>query len=73
MGQVGRVVSGWMGEPARGPTRARLRAMVEEAGFRVESQRIVLRLPATLLLPSVLTIASRPGQLDRGRARVPSE
>jgi hypothetical protein len=38
-----------------------MRRRVEDAGFRVESQRMVLRLPATLLLPSVLTIASRPG------------
>jgi hypothetical protein len=38
-----------------------MRSQVEGAGFRVDSQRIVLRLPATFVLPSVLTIASRPG------------
>jgi hypothetical protein len=27
---------------------------------RIESQRIVLRVPATFALPSVLTLASRP-------------
>jgi ubiquinone/menaquinone biosynthesis C-methylase UbiE len=60
IGRAGRVVSGWLGEPARWPTRGRMRALVEEAGLHVESQRIVLRVPATFLLPSVLTVASRP-------------
>ena len=50
-----------LGEPARWPTRTHLRAQVEAAGFRVDSQRRVFRLPAPLLLPCVLTLASRPG------------
>jgi SAM-dependent methyltransferase len=60
MGEVGGLVSRWLGEPARWPTRGELRRQVESEGFQVESQRIVLRLPATLILPSVLTIARRP-------------
>jgi ubiquinone/menaquinone biosynthesis C-methylase UbiE len=60
MSRVGRAVSGWLGEPAHWPTRSRMRALVEGAGFRVDSQRIVLRLPATFALPSVLTTATRP-------------
>jgi len=56
-----RIASRVMGEPARWPTRARLAGQVEKAGFRVESQRSVFRLPAPLLLPCVLTVASRPG------------
>jgi ubiquinone/menaquinone biosynthesis C-methylase UbiE len=61
MSRAGRRLSRLAGEPARWPTKRRMRSCVEEAGFRVESQRMVLRLPAPLLLPSVLTIAARPG------------
>jgi SAM-dependent methyltransferase len=50
-----------LGEPARWPTRARLRQEMRTAGFRVDAQRAVFRLPAPLLLPCVLTLASRPG------------
>jgi len=60
MSRVGTTLSRWLGEPAHWPTRGAMRAMVEEAGLRVESQRTVLRVPATLVLPSILTIASRP-------------
>jgi len=49
------------GEPLRWPTRAALRRQAETAGFQVESQRAVFRLPAPLLLPCVLTVATRPG------------
>jgi len=68
MSRAGTVLSRWLGEPAHWPTRAGMRAMVEAAGLRVESQRIVLRVPATLVLPSILTIGSRPDVLsgDRG-------
>ncbi len=61
MSEAGRWISRLAGEPATWPTRARMRRQVEAAGFRVESQRMVLRLPAPFLLPSVLTIAERPG------------
>ena len=61
MSRAGRRMSKLMGEPAHWPTRQRMRSCVEDAGFRVESQRIVLRFPATFVLPSVLTIATRPG------------
>ncbi len=60
MSRAGGLLSRWLGEPAHWPTRGRLRALVEEAGLRVESQRLVWRLPATFVLPSILTIASRP-------------
>jgi len=56
-----RLGSQLLGEPLLWPTRARLRGQVEAAGFRVESQRRVFRLPAPVLLPCVLTVASRPG------------
>ncbi len=58
--RAGRRLSRLLGEPARWPTRARMRREVEDAGFRVESQRMVFRVPGGLLLPSVLTVASRP-------------
>jgi ubiquinone/menaquinone biosynthesis C-methylase UbiE len=50
-----------LGEPATWPTRQRLRTKTEAAGFSVDAQRSVFRLPAPLLLPCVLTSATRPG------------
>jgi ubiquinone/menaquinone biosynthesis C-methylase UbiE len=61
MTRAGRLGSRLLGEPANWPTRARMRNRAEAAGLRVESQRTVLRLPAPLLLPCVLMVASRPG------------
>ncbi len=48
-----------VGEPFYWPTRQQLRVQVEAAGFRVEAQRRVFRLPG-FLLPPVLTRAVRP-------------
>jgi len=62
MSRAGRRLSQVVGEPATWPTRRRMRRQVQDAGFRVESQSLVLRVPATLILPSVLTIAARPGR-----------
>jgi SAM-dependent methyltransferase len=53
------VGSRWAGEPFRWPTRERMRRWVEGAGFQVEQQRRVFRVPAGLVLPSVLTVAQR--------------
>jgi ubiquinone/menaquinone biosynthesis C-methylase UbiE len=53
--------SALFGEPLYWPTRSRMRRQVEEAGFRVEAQRRIFRLPAGLMLPSVLTEAVRTG------------
>jgi SAM-dependent methyltransferase len=60
MGSVAHRVSRLVGEPARWPTRGQMRELFEAAGFRVESQQLVFRVPATLILPSVLTVGSRP-------------
>jgi ubiquinone/menaquinone biosynthesis C-methylase UbiE len=49
-----------IGQPATWPTRQGMRQQVEQAGFRVESQRRVLRIPFALALPTVLTVAVRP-------------
>jgi ubiquinone/menaquinone biosynthesis C-methylase UbiE len=48
------------GQPLDWPTRAHMRRRVEAAGFHVEEQVRILRLPATFLLPTVLTVAIRP-------------
>ncbi len=50
-----------VGEPLFWPTRALMREWVEAAGFRVEAQQRILRLPATFILPTVLTVATREG------------
>jgi ubiquinone/menaquinone biosynthesis C-methylase UbiE len=60
LSHVTRVGSRLAGEPLYWPTRERMRVLVEGAGFRVESQRRVFRLPAPLLLPTVLTVGVRP-------------
>lgn len=60
MARIGRRLALLMGEPARWPTRPGMRRLMEDAGFEVESQRLVLRIPATLVLPSILTVAIRP-------------
>lgn len=60
MSRAGALISRALGEPAFWPTRGRLRRRAEAAGFRVESQGLVLRVPGTFLLPSVLTVAQRP-------------
>jgi len=59
--RAGDQVMRMIGEPAHWPTRGAMRAQVREAGFRVESQRFVMRLPATLVMPSFLTVARRAG------------
>jgi SAM-dependent methyltransferase len=51
-----------VGEPFYWPTRDRMRDEVEAAGFELELQRQIYRLPAGLLLPPVLTIARRPAR-----------
>ncbi len=60
IGRAADRVAELVGEPAHWPTRGELRRLVVDAGLRVESQRLVLRFPATFVLPSVLTIARRP-------------
>jgi ubiquinone/menaquinone biosynthesis C-methylase UbiE len=48
-----------LGEPLYWPTRQHMRRMVEAAGFRIETQRRIYRIPAGLALPPVLTTAIR--------------
>jgi hypothetical protein len=38
-----------------------MRELFEEAGFEIEAQRRVFRIPAGLTLPPVLTVARRMG------------
>jgi ubiquinone/menaquinone biosynthesis C-methylase UbiE len=61
LSRASRTVSRWLGEPLRWPTPPAVRRQVEAAGFEVASQRRIFRLPAPVLLPSVLTEALRRG------------
>ena len=61
LSRAARMASRLIGEPAHWPTRAQMRRRTEAAGLRVVEQRTVFRLPAPLLLPCVLTVATRPG------------
>lgn len=55
-----------VGEPFYWPTMAQMRRRVEHAGFTVESQRRIFRVPG-FLLPPVLTRAVRPSAARRPR------
>ena len=48
-------------EPLSGRRARRMRELVAAAGFRLEDQHWIPRLPAALLLPPVLTVCVRPG------------
>lgn len=61
LSRASRLGSWLLGEPLFWPTRGRLRRNAEAAGFRIDDQRMIFRLPAPLILPCVLTVASRPG------------
>jgi len=56
-----RIGSRAIGQPFDWPTRAEMRALFERAGFRVDAQRRVYRIPAGMLLPPVMTVGVRPG------------
>jgi ubiquinone/menaquinone biosynthesis C-methylase UbiE len=55
-----RIGSAAIGQPFDWPTRADMRALLDGAGFQVESQRRLFRIPAGVLLPPVLTVGRRP-------------
>lgn len=55
-----------VGEPFYWPTTAQMRRRVEGAGFEVESQQRIFRVPG-FLLPPVLTRALRPPAARRAR------
>jgi len=57
--RLGQAGSQLLGEPATWPTRARLRRQAERAGFRIERQTRVYRIPLGVLLPPTLTVAAR--------------
>jgi ubiquinone/menaquinone biosynthesis C-methylase UbiE len=68
MSRMTRVGSRVVGEPLYWPTRERMRDQVEAAGFEIDSQRRIFRMPAGWTLPTVLTQARRPHAAPRGRA-----
>jgi ubiquinone/menaquinone biosynthesis C-methylase UbiE len=59
VGVAARLASRIAGQPLDWPTRARMRNLFEGAGLRVVAQRWILRFPAPLLLPPVLTVGVR--------------
>jgi ubiquinone/menaquinone biosynthesis C-methylase UbiE len=59
--QLLRAASRLLGEPFYWPTRHHMRRMVETAGFRVQAQRRIYRIPAGLSLPPILTTATKEG------------
>jgi SAM-dependent methyltransferase len=58
-GRIMHLASRLVGEPFRWPTAAAMRAMVRGAGFRVDRQTRLFRLPGALLIPPVLTVATK--------------
>ena len=63
--------SRWLGDPLLWPTRARMRAWLEGAGFEVVSQRRIRRLPFGRVLPPVLSAALKPPAVAEATAREP--
>ena len=57
-GRVADVASRLAGEPFHWPTRRELARQVTAAGFHVDAQKEVFRLPGVLLIPPVLTVAT---------------
>lgn len=60
IGDLAHGLSRLAGVPFTWPARARLHADLEAAGFAVEAQRWIPRLPGPVLFPAVLSIARRP-------------
>ncbi len=56
-GRILQLASGALGEPFYWPTAREMRRDARAAGFRVERQLRLFRLPGGLLLPPVLTVA----------------
>jgi ubiquinone/menaquinone biosynthesis C-methylase UbiE len=74
-GRIVELASRAIGQPFHWPTRDELRDRVQAAGFRVERQVPILRLPGAILLPPALTVATvRPpkSRAPRARTMVPS-
>lgn len=68
--RAARSASRRVGTPLDWPTRAHMRQRVERAGFAVEAQERVLRLPLPFVLPTILTVATkRLGQHPRALRR----
>jgi len=57
-GRLVRLASRAVGQPMRWPAHGELRRLVRAAGFDVERQVRILRVPGGLLLPPVLTVAT---------------
>ena len=58
-----------VGEPFTWRTRSEMRRMIAAAGFRVDAQHTLFRVPAGLLFPPVLTVAIRTPDRHRRPTR----
>lgn len=67
LGRLAAVGSRLVGQPFRWPTADEMHALVSKAGFRVDAQHRVFRLPGLLMMP-VLTVATRPPDRPAARA-----
>ncbi len=61
LGDATRVGSRLAGQPLSWPTRRAMRSLLGDAGFSVDEQRSIARIPPSLLFPTVLTVATRRG------------
>ena len=70
-GRIVELASRVVGQPFRWPTRDELRDLVQAAGFHVECQVPIVRLPGAILLPPALTVATVPPPKSRApRVRI---
>ena len=65
-GRLMQLASRVVGEPFYWPTASEIRRQMEAAGFRVERQVRLFRLPGGILLPPVLTVATRDQRRQHG-------
>jgi len=68
-GRVMHLASRAVGEPFYWPTASEMRRQVRAAGFHVEQQVRLFRLPGALLLPPVLTVATARERRHRAPER----
>lgn len=63
-GQLAHLGSRLLGQPFFWPTTGEVRHLVRDAGFRVDRQVPIARLPGALFFPGVLTLATRAPATD---------
>ncbi|MFN8643288.1 MAG: class I SAM-dependent methyltransferase [Candidatus Binatia bacterium] len=71
LADVAAAASRAIGQPFRWPTAEEMAAMVAAAGFRVDAQQRIFRLPGVLMMPVLTVATAAPGRRPRAR-RAPS-